>query len=261
VPASIGNEQLDVYSTVVRLELSSDTPPQGQVLYPLASQCLAWVRVLTRQYWVGLTGSGSTTVRGSSLVRDLATGATEPTNFGAFSAPIIPEALSQETWMQVGQALASAQFPRSSDLIFCNGMLALRDGNLREAIALLGISCEFELGECLESLLSARGDPVTRLLYERTGPEFKWKLNNLLPALCRKNFSKDEPHWCAELFRLYEARGTAAHSTLASDVMRRVPSFVLAADSFLRWTHGIRSASGEPVGPCPLSLRATIGVQ
>jgi hypothetical protein len=182
-------------------------------------------------------------------------------NFGAFSTPIIPQALSQETWTQVGQALASAQFPRSSDLVFCNGMLVLRDGNLREAIALLGIACEFELGECLESLLSTRGDPVTNLLYERTRPEFKWKLNNLLPALCGKNFSRDEPHWSAELFQLYEARGAAAHSALRSDIVRKVPSFVLAADSFLRWTHGIRSANGEPVGPCPLPVRATIGAQ
>jgi len=190
VPGSIGNERLDVYSTIVRLELLSEAPPDCHLLYPLALQCLVWIKVLTRQYCVGLAGSGSMSVRGSRLVKDLATGPTEPTNFGAFGTPIITRPLSQETWVQIGQALASAQFPRTSDLVFCNGMLALRDGSLQEAIALLGIACEVELNECLEVLLSAQRDPVADLLYERTRPDFKWKLNKLVPVLSGKDFSR-----------------------------------------------------------------------
>jgi len=259
VPGSIGNERLDVYSTIVRLELSSNAPPDGHLLYALALQCLAWIKVLTRQYWVGLAGSGSKSVRGSCLVTDLTTGATEPTNFGAFATPIIPQSLSQEIWVQIGQPIASGQFPRTSDLIFCSGMLALRDGNLQEAIALLGIACEIELNECLESLISVRKDVVTDLLYERTRPDFKWKLNNLLPTLCGKKFSEDVPHWHGHLLRLYECRGTSVHAAVSPDVFRNAPHFVLAADSFLRWSHGIRSAHGELLGPCPLSLQATIG--
>jgi hypothetical protein len=47
VPGSIGNERLDLYSTIVGLELSSDAPPDGPFSTP--SQCLAWIKVLTRQ--------------------------------------------------------------------------------------------------------------------------------------------------------------------------------------------------------------------
>lgn len=259
VPASIGNQTLDVYSTVIRLELRSDTPPDGWKLYPFAIGCLTWIRVLTRQYWVGFAGSGSNTVRGSSVITELQTGEALPTNFGGFKLPIITEPLAQQTWAEVGQALAAEQYPRTSDLILCNGLLAVRDGNLREAIALLGIACESELNECIQFLLSVRKDDVTELLYERTRPDFKWKLNKLLPALCQRKFSEDEPHWSSELVQLYDARGTAAHSALLPDMVSKVPCFVLAADSFLRWIHGIRSAHGDSLGPCPLSIPSTIG--
>jgi hypothetical protein len=259
VPGSIGNERLDVYSTIVRLELSSDAPPDGHLLYPLTFQCLAWVKILTRQYWVGLAGSGTTSVRGSSLVTDMVTSATVPTNFGGFNTPIIAQPLSRETWEQVGWALTSAQFPRSSDLIFCNGLLALRDGGLQEAIALLGIACEIELNECLEFFLSGRKDPVTDLLYKRIRVDFKWKLNNLLPMLCGKKFSEDVPQWYEPLLRLYETRGSAVHDAASPDMVRNAPRFVLAADSFLKWSHCIRSAHGEQLGPCPLSVQATVG--
>src|SRR2546421_5417641 len=95
VPNSIGNQQLDAYSTIIRLELSAHAPPDSLSLYPLAFQCLAWVRALTRQYWVGSVGSGSAVVRVSSLSKDVATEAFEPANSGSFSAPIIPEHLSE----------------------------------------------------------------------------------------------------------------------------------------------------------------------
>ena len=111
VPGSIGNERLDVYSTIVRLELTSGEPPDGHVLYPLTLQCLAWVKVLTRQYWVGSAGSGSTSVRGSSLVTDLATAAKSQTNFGGFNTPIIAHPLSVETWKQVGRLSLPLSFP------------------------------------------------------------------------------------------------------------------------------------------------------
>lgn len=259
VSASIGNQGLDASSTILRLELSSEAPPDGHQLYPLALLCLSWIRVLTRQYWIGFSGSGTASVRGSSLTTDLATGEATPTNFGAFSSPIIPEVLSEELWRHTAQAVAAGQIPRTSDLILCNGMLALRDGNLRESIALLGIACESELGECLQGLLSGRNDEVASLLFEGSRQGFNWKLNKLLPALSGRDFSKDEPHWHSELTRLYEARGTAAHSGLPPEVKSRVPRFLHAANSFLIWTHNVRSSKGESLGPCPLALRATLG--
>lgn len=154
---------------------------------------------MTRQYWVGFSGGGTSSVRGSSLIADVVSGEETPTNFGALSSPIISEVLSEEVWNQVGQAIAAGQVPRSSDLILCNGMLALRDGNFRESIALLGIACESELGECLQVLLSKRDDPVANLLYEGSRQAFKWKLHKLLPAISGRDFSKDEPHWSSEL--------------------------------------------------------------
>jgi hypothetical protein len=218
------------------------------------------VKVLTRQYWVGLAGSGSTSFRGSSVTKDLVTGSTEPTNFGALSTPIFPQPLTKETWKEVGEAIASAQSPRTSDFIFCNAMLVLRDGSFQEAMALLGIACEVELSDCLESLLSTRKDAITDILYERARPDFKWKLNKLLPSLSGEDFSKDEPHWHSQLMHLYERRGKAAHGGLTPDMVRDLPRFVLATDSFLRWIHSIRSAIGESVGPRPLSIQATSGI-
>jgi hypothetical protein len=259
VTGSAGNNRLDAFSTIIRLELSSDTIPDGQLLSPIALRCLSWIRVLTRQYWVGFAGSGTASARGSSLITDPTTGEAVPTNFGAFGTPVIAETLSKDIWDQVGQALAIRQFPRTSDLILCNGMLALRDGNLREAVALLGIACESELGECLQALLSKRNETVANLLYKRSRQGFNWKLNKLLPALAGRDFSKDEPHWAPELIQLYEARGTAAHSDLGPEVVGRIPGFLHAADSFLIWTHKVRASHGESLGPCPLRLRSTIG--
>jgi hypothetical protein len=259
VPDSIGNQGLDIYSTILRLELSSETPPAGDLLYPIAVRCLSWIRVLTRQYWVGFSGSGTAAVRGSSLISDLATGVTEPANFGGFRTPIIPQPLSQEVWTDVGRALVSADSCRNSDLIFCNGMLALRNGSLQESIALLGIACEVELTEYLQSFVLARNDPVISVLYKQARTDFKSKLTELLPALCGRKFSDDVPHWHPDLLHLYKLRGTAAHGTLGAEDLKNVPRFVLAADSFLRWMHEIRSACGERVGPSPLSVRATVG--
>ncbi len=259
VAGSTGNNPLDAFSTIIRLELSSDTVPDGQLLYPIALECLNWIRALTRQYWVGFAGSGTAPVRGSSLVTDASTGEEVPTNFGAIRTPIVPEALSKEIWEKLGQALAVRQFPRTSDLILCNGMLALRDGNLREAVALLGIACEVELGECLKAFLSKRNDAVANLLYKSSRQGFAWKLTKLLPELSGKDFSKDAPHWASKLNQLYEARGAAAHSNLKPEVGAEVPGFLHAADAFLVWTHELRSSHKESLGPCPLRLRATIG--
>ncbi len=155
--------------------------------------------------------------------------------------------------------MASGLFPRTSDLVYCNGLLALRDGSFRECIGLLGIACEIELAECLEALLATRSDAVARLLYERTRPDFKWKLKDLLPALCGRTFTQEQPDWAKHLFELYQARGAATHSAITAETWNKIPPFVLAADAFLRWSHQIRSAHGEVVGPCPLSITATLG--
>jgi len=251
----------EAHSTVLRLECAAEAQPEIHELYPLAHGATIWLRVLTRQYWVGFGGSGNVYARGGRLTTDPSTGERQSTGWGTAGAPVILKPLSIETWAKVGGALAFGQAPRASDLIFCSGMLALSGGSLQESVALMGIACEIELNSCIESLLSSHGDKVARKLYDSRRLAFQWKLEHLAPLISGRNFSTEEPHWHAHVLRLYERRGTAAHRESARSELSEAPFFTLATDAFLRWTHSVRTSRGELLGPCPLAVSAALAPQ
>src|SRR5208337_3533292 len=104
----------------------------------------SWIRVLTRQFWVGYRGREFQQQKyliyiGEGKERKLChTG-------GAGWGYQYCKNLDATTWAEIGTKLALGARPRPSQLFFCDALLDAVQADLAQAVLALGVSCEIEI--------------------------------------------------------------------------------------------------------------------
>lgn len=273
VAETSGNEGVVMEYTIMRVEVDVPdgvTNPEWYLPQSVIRECFLWIRVGARQYWLGvLMGGTDQAIRGSIIDQD-----GSYTNFAASKTPIIISPLSEKEWHWIGAEMAQLNVPSIPEVLFCDALLAMREGDFLQSVIRLGVTCELELNAFIEDLLGVQSESVRRL-YSASRPSFDWKLKNMPEILGAEAYQAHNAKWTQELSKLYELRGTAIHRAECS-VMEQNPvtgknekirinfghvsTFMYAVGDFLSWTKQQRQKRGIPaVVNNAVGIEATLG--
>lgn len=252
VDGALGNEGVEVGYSVIRVRAASPhggPGPEWTVPYQAVRRCVSWVRAVGRQYWLGVHGSASRTVRGSIVLTSGDGGRYSYTNFCGTRTPIFVKPLSRELWEWIGAQLVRQRLPAVTDLFFCDAMLSVADCDFVQAVIRLGVVCELELNSFIDDLLCRQQEGVRRL-YASGRPPFAWKLRNMPEILGAEPYQRANGRNASLLLELYERRGSAVHKGSCAADFGDVSRYVFAVDNFLCWTKAERARLG--IGPADL---------
>lgn len=180
-----------------------------EFVQPLLQQLISWIRVLTRQYWVGYSGRNFRPIK---YVMYVGQGEKEkPSHAGEVGWSFeYGRGLDAATWAQIETKLALGERPKPSQLFFCDALLDIAEGDVAQAIVALGVSCEMEMSILRQDILAGKDEEFQRLFEEYMKPRFEDSFKLLKEFGCDPFREFDEK--ADRLVRnLYKARGKAAH--------------------------------------------------
>lgn len=208
----------------------------------------SWIRVLTRQHWIGFQNSAfpqldfNVNVITGNLKRPLRTAGTS-TGFDYWKV------LDQSTWNALGEKLANGRAPSAGQLFFCEGLVAMGNGDLAQAVVELGIACELEVYSTIVDVHRVRNATLESLKkIERI--KFSRKVR-LLGSLNGNSFRRFDAKAARLVNALYGMRGAAIHradlplvDTSKSRLWNtsQLIRFVHAVEKLLDWLNLQRSA-------------------
>lgn len=207
----------------------------------------SWVRVLTRQYWVGRYSGPARLSRYVMYAGQPTDGRrrhSAATGWGFEYGAMLDAA----TWEQIGQKLSGAQRPRASQLFFCDALLDIAEGDVAQATAGLGVSVEVEVHSLTQDIVRTKSVEFQRLFSEFVRLGFDKNLSALEKMGCRpfKDFDKDAH---GHVLRLYRARNKAVHEGKPYHrkdgkdyTIKRTdtPMYVRAVERLFAWTESER---------------------
>lgn len=265
---TIGNEGIDLHYSIMRVDVEvagSQPNPEWHVPFQAVTECLTWIRVAGRQYWLGTAVGGTNSIARGSIIA--APG--NYSNFGAISTPVIIPPLSKELWTLVGAEVASCRLPSIPDVLFCDALSSIHESDVLQAVIRLGVASELELNAFIDDLLSTQSESM-RNLYQNVRGNFAWKVKNVPEILGAESYHRAE-----ELRQLYELRGSAVHRAecLVDGVdektgrkckvpvgMSHISRFVFAVEDFMRWTKAQRNKLGLATTSIPYyPIRCMVG--
>lgn len=194
-PAEVGVERLHDETRATALV----------VLQELAS----WVRVLTRQYWVGRRGRDVKEDKYLLYMGNFGEGLPLHTG-GAGRGFDSSRTLDVATWVRVGRVLELGERPSASQLFFCDALLDIAEGNIPQAVAALGVSCDQEVYSLTGEVLAGKGEELRRMYEKFVSLNFQQSLDALALLGCGP-FKGFDPEAHARVLKLYKARNKTVH--------------------------------------------------
>lgn len=244
---SIQHQPIQVRVGLIRVRVSlnaGDPEPEWRSLYEFVRQSLLWMRVATRQYWVGIIPSQQTNSPSALLLRE-EDGKEQPiTGLGAIRAGIRWIPLDCKTWEAIEGALSNGWWPSISEQFLMDSSLHIAEGNFLQGIAGVGIACEIELNDLIDNLIRRTNQEAVAKLYRVGRPQFSWKLEHLPQLLGARTFEPSNPDHVAALKEMYESRGSIVHRGHAQMSGQQIARYWFAAEAFFQWSRRERMQLG-----------------
>lgn len=221
----------------VRVSLNAGEPePEWRSLYEFLRQSLLWIRVATRQYWVGIIPSQQTNSPTALFLRE-EDGKEQPiTGLGAIRAGIRWIPLDCETWEAIEATLFNKWWPSISEQFLMDSSLHVAEGNFLQGIAGVGIACEIELNNLIDNLITRTNQEAVTRLYKVGRPQFSWKLEYLPQLLGAQPFEPSNSDHRTALKEMYDQRGTIVHKGQTQMSGHQIARYWFAAEEFFRWS-------------------------
>ncbi|MHB8652454.1 MAG: hypothetical protein ACYDA9_01110 [Terriglobia bacterium] len=246
--ASLGMSLVEIQLEDDRLIPDDQVFPTYQpVAAKILSEFIGWLRVLTRQYWVGykdfdfITTHCTVDVVEQGKARNITVGASGK-GFG------YGKALDDQTWSAIGARLAAGDRPPSSQLFFCDALLNIAEGDIAQAVVAMGAACDLEVNLLLDDILARREPEFQRIF----GKYVKYKFGEgvkLIKEFGGQVFSDADREAEKLVNTLYEMRGKAIHRAQCTfkedgkDVeadSSNIYRFIDATEKFFLWAEGQR---------------------
>jgi hypothetical protein len=208
----------------------------------------SWIRVLTRQFWVGYHGRGSQGQKYVMYIGEWKEPKRRHTG-GAGWGYQYGKNLDATTWAKIGTKLALGARPRPSQLFFCDALLDAVRGDLAQAVLALGVSCEIEISTLRQDILAQKDEEFQRLFEEYMKPRFEESFRLLKEFGC-DSFSDFDEEANRLVRNLYNARSKAAHRGECYYVeggkkvfitRTEIPKYVAATEKLFAWSDAQRS--------------------
>lgn len=171
------------------------------------NELVAWIRAVTRQYWVGY--------RERDFVNEPIM-VTRPGDkrggVGAHGSGFkYGRPLMESDWKVVGEGLAQNRRAPLHLSLFCDGLLDIAEGDMMQAAFTLGISCEVGVYLAVRRLLEARCQPLLGMLDNKY---LQYRFDSLLELpseLGVAPFSAFDKEAASRVKELHDSRNAALH--------------------------------------------------
>jgi hypothetical protein len=261
-----GNEAPDLFSTdfpAVVLRTAPRYPITHGEVFQVVREALQWIRVLSRQYWIGTGTAGVAAAYRGSAFR------VEPPligqmNYAGYGQTVQVRSFKLDSWIQVG-ACVEAQIPvPPAESILCDALSSFASGDPVKCLLELGVAVEIELTNLLDDVVAARPKEAAAKRYLELRAQhrdyFRTKLREIPKDLglddpLAYSVSKMPPNWAELLQQLYDFRSKAAHEgrCVVEDKTLRttrplktgeLQSFIFAAEALFTWGRQQRQRVG-----------------
>ncbi len=281
---SNGNETPDLFVTTFPALVERNAkcyPLHHKEAFSVIAHAARWIRVLTRQYWVGSGTAGiAAQYRGSTFRvegRD-----TYQRNYAHYGQTTLVKPLKREIWEALVYPVEEQAAVPVSHSLFCDALTSFAVGDTVSALVQLGVACEIGMTNLLDDLAEAspnipEAKEYTKARHDRRDT-FGSKLSKHSVALGltdpRTFHPPEKPsNWADLLLVLYGFRNKAAHEgralikDKASGSFRELQagelqSFIFAAEALFRWIWDHRVTKfGKGDTPIPVDgqIIATVG--
>jgi hypothetical protein len=191
----------------------------------------AWIRAITRQYWIGKQPHSTLQIPAYQLVQnDRPHHSGGGVNVFRYGRP-----LARTDWEALGLCNAGAALPDAALITFCDGLLAAGNGDWRQAVIHMASACDQEINFLIEQAFAERVPQITQLLKKRLRYEFSAGHSEIAAELGLQPFKDFDSEAAKRINELYVLRGQAIHRKAITASPTNLMDFVLAADRFLEW--------------------------
>jgi len=207
---------LSLETTMLSIQMESSLQvPEDKISHsyePVAVEIFnhfkSWVRVLTRQYWIGYQWSAFS--RQDFNVNVTIGEVKKPLGIGGVVFGFdYWKRLDQATWSALGEKLAKGRLPSAGQLFFCDGLVDMGTGDLAQAVIELGAACELEVYSTIaDAHLSRKAAPMDLKKVEWL--KFARKVK-LIGSLTGNSFKRFDAGAARLVVKLYGMRGAAIH--------------------------------------------------
>lgn len=255
---AVGNESPDLYCSNVRavvLKTFQGFPAAHDRVFEIVRQALQWMRVLSRQFWIGAGAAGvAASSRGSAFNVDGAF--VTQMNYALYGSTVLVRALPRSFWEPLGQCVTSGAPAPVSESIYCDALASFASGDSVRCLVELGVAVEIELTKLLEEIAAVNPDPDGAAKYRREKRELTFK-HRLLTATAWLHATNPKQFiipnmpadWADHILSLYKFRSTAAHEGRAVIDSESGPrplaagdlqSFIFSTETLFRWSSAQR---------------------
>lgn len=211
------------------------------LVWRILNELRTWLRVLTRQYWIGYKDRPFSEDRYSVTLID---GGARTTISSAAATGIGFEYgadLDASMWASLGAKLATQEKPRASQLFFCDALLDVAEGDTRQAVVTLAVSCEQELQDLLRDIVERRPDQQMRAAFSKYARVPFQEGLKVTAVFGGTSFGDFDSEAAGLISQLYDLRGQAAHKGVIRETPPDIVKFIKAAEKFFAWADDQRS--------------------
>jgi hypothetical protein len=241
-----GNEGIHLGYSICHVGVTvpeNQSQPEWYIPLETLKKCLQWIRVLGRQYWIGVLPNMSRVLARGSIIRENGS----YTNFGGYTTRLPVGPFTKQQWEWVGVQLQADRSPLIPEVLLSDALISFSEDDFFQTVIRLGIVCELELNAFIEDLLVVQSEAV-QALYDERKP-FEWKLKNVPGILGAEKYQDHNGNWAKQLCIVYGLRGAAIHHAKCQingkEVgFEEVANFLFATFDFLEWTGRQRAKLG-----------------
>jgi len=265
-PIAASNETPDLFVTdfpVFVERTASCYPVKHASIFPIVREALQWIRVLSRQYWIGTGTAGvAASYRGSAF-------RIEPPlicqmNYAGYGQTVQVRPLTLDSWQQVRYCVEEQIPAPPAETIFCDGLSSFAAGDPVRSLIELGVSIEIDLTNLLDDIAATKPQTSAAVKYSKQRQEHKDFFRSKLIDIS-KDLGLDDPQayvasnmphdWAELCLQLYRFRNKAAHegrcliedkSTGTSRELKKgeLQSFIFSVESLFHWGRTQRQKFG-----------------
>jgi hypothetical protein len=275
---SRGNETPDLFVTTFLAMVepgSSSYPLDHKTAFSVVSDAIKWIRILTRQYWIGSGAAGVAAQYRGSVFR-LEGPNTFQRNFAHYGQTTIIRSLSRSVWEGVIYPVEQQKPIPIAHSFFCDALTSFAVGDEVLALVQLGVACEAAITSILDDLASALPRSAASIEYLKARHELRDKFGAKLlkhsiafgltdPQLFRP--ASKPQNWVELVLRLYKFRNKAAHEgrpvlKISKGSSRplnsgELQSFMFAVETLFQWIREQRQSKlGVP--DIPMSVEKQV---
>lgn len=261
-----GNEAPDFFSTnfpAVVLRTAPRYPVRHGEVFGIVREASQWMRILSRQYWIGTGTAGvASAYRGSAFRVEPPTVA--HMNYAGYGQTVQVGSLRLDSWQQVGSCVESQIPVPAAESIFCDALSSFASGDPVRCVLEMGVSVEIEVTNLLDDIAATKSTEPSVKRYLRLRRERRDYFRTKLLTIPR-NFGLDDPltyvvpkmplNWAELVQQLYGFRNKAAHEgrCLIEDRVTgktralntgELQSFIFAVEALFHWARRQRQNAG-----------------